>query len=181
MTDTRQFHSLVLLTLGREIGCRLVLGDLVLDSPCGHAIIHCGADARTCPCGQRGHLDAYCSETALLDRTREALDAGRSSSLSRRLASGDALDCELLAAEAEAGDPLAMEIVMDTARYLGVGIVNLMHTVDPDGVLLDGPMTFGGRQSELGRRFLARIREEVGRLAFPLLAAQTVIDFVGPS
>ena len=172
MTDASQYCSLVLLTLGREIGCRMVLGDLVLDSPCGHSIIDCGADARVCSCGQRGHLDAYCSQPALLDRAREALDAGRSSSLSRRLAAGDTLDCQLLAAEAEVGDPLAMEIIMDTARCLAVGIVNLMHTVDPDAVLMDGSITFGGGQSELGRRFLACIREEVKRLAFPLLAAR---------
>ena len=32
----------------------------------------------------------------------------------------------------------SMEIVLDTARYLGIGIVNLMHTIDPNGVLLGG-------------------------------------------
>ncbi len=46
---------------------------------------------------------------------------------------------------------------MDTARYVGIGIVSLMHTIDPRGVLLGGAMTFGGHESELGRRFLARV------------------------
>ena len=147
MTDASQSRSLVLLTLGTEIGCRMTLGDLVLDSPCGHSIIDCGADARVCHCGHRGHLDAYCSQTALLivrESTRR-----RPQQLALPAAGGRrrGLDCPLLAAEAEAGDPLAMEIVLDTARYLAVGIVNLMHTVDPDGVLLAGSMTFGGGQS----------------------------------
>ena len=34
-----------------------------------------------CGCGQRGHLEAYASATAVIKRTREALDAGRDSSL----------------------------------------------------------------------------------------------------
>ena len=48
---------------------------------------------------------------------------------------------------------------------------------DPAVVLLGGAMTFGGRESELGRRFLARIDAEVRRLARPVLAQKTVIDF----
>jgi len=179
----RDFHSLVLLTLDAEIGSGIVIGDLPLSgkfsqsSQCGHMIIDCTDHARPCLCGQRGHLDAYASARAVVARTQEALDAGRRSSLSQRLAGGEPLTTALLAAEANRGDPLALEIVMETARYLGVGIVNLMHTVDPGGVLLGGAMTFGGAESALGGRFLARIHEEVRRRAFPLLAEHTVIEF----
>ena len=52
-----------------------------------------------------------------------------------------------------------------------------MHVVDPAVVLLGGAMTFGGPESPLGRRFLDRVREEVRRLARPVLARETVIDF----
>ena len=84
---------------------------------------------------------------------------------------------KLLAHEAEAGDALALEIIAETARYLGVGIVNLMHTIDPGCVLLGGAMTFGGHDSDLGLRFLGWIKEEVERRAFRRLAQRTVIDF----
>ena len=67
--------------------------------------------------------------------------------------------------------------MLETARYLGVGVVSLMHTIDPTGVLLGGAMTFGGDESELGRRFLARIKEEVQRRAFEVLAERTAIEF----
>jgi glucokinase len=60
---------------------------------------------------------------------------------------------------------------------LGIGTVSVMHVVDPAVVLLGGAMTFGGADSELGRRFLARVTEEVRRLARPVLAQKTVIDF----
>jgi glucokinase len=94
-----------------------------------------------------------------------------------RIAEGEDLTPKRVAEEAEAGDKLCLEIVLETARYLGIGIVNLMHTIDPTGVLLGGAMTFGGNDSELGRRFLERIRQEVRRRAFALLAERTVIEF----
>ena len=77
---------------------------------------------------------------------------------------------KLVAQEAEAGDALSLEIIAETARYLAVGIVNLMHTIDPNGVLLGGAMTFGGNETALGRQFLGWIKEEVARRAFPVLA-----------
>ena len=179
----RPFRSMVLLTLGPGVGSGIVIGDLaakgrcVQSSECGHMVICCAEDARQCGCGQRGHLEAYASATAVAQRTGEAIRAGRASSLSKRLAAGEPPSPDLVAAEAAAGDPLALEIVLDTARYLAVGVVSVMHTVDPDGVLLGGEMAFGGSESELGRRFLARVREEVGRRAFPLLAERTAIEF----
>ena len=83
----------------------------------------------------------------------------------------------LVAEEAEAGDDLAFDIVMETARYLAYGIVSLIHTIDPSGVLLGGAMTFGVRDRQLGRQFLDRVHAEVKCRTFPLLAERTIIDF----
>jgi len=179
----RAFHSMVLLTLGTGIGCGIIVGDLLIDgenshgAECGHIIIDCRDDARVCGCNQPGHLEAYASATAVIRRTEEALRCGRASSLTRRIGAGDELSPLLLAEEAEGGDHLSLEIILETARYLGIGIVSLMHTIDPNGVLLAGAMTFGGNQSELGRRFLARIKEEIDRRAFPVLAERIQLDF----
>ncbi len=179
----RDFHSMVLFTLGTGIGSGIIIGDLCLDGEhshggeCGHAIINCSPDARICSCGQRGHLEAYASAKAVVKRTIEALDAGRPSSLSNDQKVREKLTPKLIAKHAEAGDQLSLEIIMETARFLGVGITNLMHTIDPNGVLLGGAMTFGGNKSELGRRFLAEIKAEVKRRAYAVLAQRTVIDF----
>jgi glucokinase len=179
----RDFHSMALFTLGTGIGCGIIVGDLSIDgenshgAECGHIIIDCSPGARLCGCGQRGHLEAYAGATAVTDRTRDALEAGRPSSLHKQLADGCKLTPKLLANEAEKGDPLSLEIIAETARFLAVGIVNVMHTIDPGGVLLGGAMTFGGSQNKLGRQFLQWIKEEVGRRAFPVLAQRTIIDF----
>lgn len=179
----REFKSLVMFTLGTGIGGGIIIDELSIDgehshgSECGHIIIDFGDDARVCSCGQPGHLEAYCSAKAVLKRTEEALAAGRASTLSTCVRNGQSLTPLLISQQAEAGDALALEIVLDTARFMGVGVVNLMHTIDPDGVILGGAMTFGGNDTELGRRFLDRVREEVRRRAFPVPAQRTKIEF----
>ncbi len=179
----RELSSIVLFTLGTGIGCGIIIGDFSIDgenshgAECGHIIIDCAEDARICGCGQPGHLEAYASATAVLKRMQELLDAGRETTLSHRLAEGASLTPKLLAEEAAAGDLLSMQIVMETARYMGIGVVNLMHTIDPAGVLLGGAMTFGGNETELGRKFLQRIREEVQRRAFRVLSERTTIEY----
>ena len=179
----KDFKSMVLLTLGTGIGCGIIIRDQILSGEhshggeFGHHIIFCEEPARVCGCGKPGHFEAYASATAVAKRTREAVDAGRTSSLAGRLAAGARLDAKLVAEEAEKGDELSLEIIFETARYLGVGAVNLMHTVDPDGILFGGAMTFGGHESDLGRRFLERIRREIHKRAYKFLAERTVIDF----
>ena len=179
----RDFNSMVLLTLGTGIGCGIIIGDLVLQGEhshggeAGHIIIDPSPEARMCGCGWRGHLEAYASATAVIKRAQEALDAGRPSSLAKRMAEGEPLTPKLIAEEAEAGDAFSLEIIFETARYLGIGVVDVMHVVDPAAILLGGAMTFGGAERELGRQFLDRIRQEVKRLARPIPARDTVLDF----
>ena len=128
-------------------------------------------------CGKRGHLESYASATAVIKRMRELLAAGRATSLSRRVAAGESLTPKLVAVEAEAGDPLSLEIIAETARWIAAGAVSLMHMLGPDGVFLGGAMTFGGPRSDLGRRFLDWVRQEVRRLALPGIADATRIEF----
>lgn len=179
----RGFTSLLMLTLGTGVGCGVIIGDLIVEgehghgTECGHIIVDPSDQARVCSCGQRGHLEAYASATAVVARAHEAIQSGRPTTLSRRLDEGIPLSTVLIAEEAEAGDSLAVELVMETARWLGIGIVTLLHTIDPAGVLIGGAMTFGVREGELARRFLQRIREEVRRRAFPILAEKTPIEF----
>ncbi len=177
------FHSLILLTLGTGIGCGIIVGDLLLDGQhshggeYGHTVIDCRPDARSCSCGRRGHFEAYASATAVTKRAREILAAGRVSMLTPRLNEGAVLEPKLIAEMAEAGDELSRQLVLETAEYLGIGIVNLMHTIDPDAILIGGAMTFGGRGSRIGRTFLERVRHEIFLRAYPAVGDHTVIDF----
>jgi glucokinase len=79
-----------------------------------------------------------------------------------------------LAAAAEAGDELASEAIVETARLLAIGVVNALHAFDPSLVALGGAMTFGAAASPVGRRFLAEVREETRRRALAPLAGVAV-------
>jgi glucokinase len=177
----KSFHSMVMFTLGTGVGGGVIVGDTMVEGEhgiggeLGHMIIDYHENARMCGCGHRGHLEAYCSATAVVKRTQEALETGRASSLKRR--SKAKLTPLVIADEAEKNDELALEIIDDTARYLAVGMVTIMHTIDPGAVVLGGAMNFGGRETELGRRFLARVQQEVALRALAPLATRTTIDF----
>jgi glucokinase len=180
----RDYHSMVLLTLGTGVGGGIIIGDLSVDgenshgSECGHIIIDYRPDARMCSCKRRGHLEAYASATSVVKRAEEALaDASLKTSLRAKLAAGEELTTLLLAREAEAGDRFSLDLILETAMYIGVGAVSLMHTIDPGAVILGGAMNFGGHESALGRQFLERIRQEVRARAFPTLIERTVVDF----
>ena len=113
----------------------------------------------------------------MVQRTLEELATRPHSRLAKRLMTDGELTPLAVAQEAEAGDELAYRIVMDTAMYLGIGAVNVMHIVDPGAVIFGGAMNFGGDESKLGRAFLERIRQEVNLRAFPVLAEKIHIDF----
>jgi len=146
----RGMPSLVLFTLGTGIGGGIIVNGMSIDgenshgAECGHIIIDSSDNARICPCGQPGHLEGYAGGHAIIKRIREGLAAGRKSSISARLDQGEQLTPLLLAQEAEKGDEFAHWIIMETARYLGIGVVTVMHTIDPAAVVLGGAMRYGG-------------------------------------
>ena len=179
----KDFHSIILLTLGTGVGGGIIIGDLLVEgeqsagAECGHVIIDTSPDARVCPCGHLGHLEGYASATAVLARTREALAEKPATSLTARLEAGKRLTPLLIAKEAEAGDAFCIEIVMETARYLGIGIASLLHVINPNGVVLGGAMTFGGARSKLGQQFRARVVQEVNARGLSSVTKQLTIDF----
>lgn len=176
-------HSMVMFTLGTGVGGGIIIGDLLIEgensagSELGHLIIDYHDESRLCSCGHRGHLEAYASASSVVKRTEEILATGRASSLVGRIKKGEELTALMIDQEAEGGDVLAMEIVMDTARYLGIGIVSAMHAIDPHGVVIGGAMTFGQHETSTGRKFLDRVKQEVAQRAFPMLVERTTVDY----
>jgi glucokinase len=178
----REASSLMFWTLGTGIGGGIVIDGKILTgahshaAECGHMIVQM-ENGHPSPHGIHGGLELYAGARALVRRTQEALDAGRPSVLNDWMLTGETLDPRLVAKAAEEHDELAEELIMETARYLAIGTINIMHIVNPDTVLMGGAMTFGRNEAPLGKRFLTRIREVVAEHGFPIPAQQTIIDY----
>ena len=84
---------------------------------------------------------------------------------------GEELTARQVFAASDRGDALAGRIVEETALYLAIGAMNLMHVIDPDLIV------FGGGMIAAGDGFLNRIRAHVRRLAFPVPAEKTRIVY----
>lgn len=169
------YDSLVLLTLGTGIGGGIIVRDTLVEGAhscggeCGHILVNPAKDAWQDSLGKSGSLEAYANAGAVIRRATDALGASEASTLARRHRTGEPITPRMVAEEAERGDALARNVVMETAYWLAIGIVTFVHTIDPDAVVLGGAMNFGGPTSVLGREFLQKIRDEVRpRLLEPL-------------
>jgi glucokinase len=173
----REAKSMVLFTLGTGVGGGIVIGDLVIEgehshgAELGHMKIEMSSP-RQCGCGRWGCLEAYASATAVVKRAHEALAnySGQSALAASLRTQGEITSKDIFDAAA-GGDPLAERIVEETAYYLAVGAMNMMHTIDPEMIV------FGGGMIAAGESFLERIRWHVKRLAFPVPAQRTQIRY----
>jgi glucokinase len=169
-------HSMVLFTLGTGVGGGIVVGDRIVEgehshgAELGHMKIEL-TQPRKCSCGRSGCLEAYASASAVVKRTYEALnqDAGRSSLHAVLQRHGELTAKDVFAASKD--DLLAQQIVEETAFYLAVGAMNMMHTVDPAMIV------FGGGMIAAGGAFLERICHHIRDLAFPVPAERTQICY----
>lgn len=179
----RQYSSMILITLGTGVGGGIIINDVSIDgahshgSEIGHICIDTGLDALVCPCGKAGHLEAYASATGIVNRAKEALRSQPESSMLDRNAEGSPLSALMVSEAAEAGDKLALELVSETAMYLGRGIAQLAHVIDPEAFILGGAVDFGGADTALGRSFLDGIVAEAKRLTFPVVAKEMQVSF----
>ena len=177
------YESMVLLTLGTGIGGGIIIGDQLIEGAhsmggeCGHILLDPSDDARRDSFGNTGSLESYCGAYAIVGRTNDALDAGRDSSLAAIRDAGQEISPLEIAKAAEAGDELAREIVMETARYLALGIVTFIHTIDPVSIVIGGGVNFGGAGHLLGEEFLQRIRDEARPRLLSAVRDSLHIDF----
>jgi glucokinase len=180
--SAKDARSLVFFTLGTGLGGGIIVDDHIIEgehshgSECGHTIIEMD-NGRLCATGQTGTLEAYCSATALLKRFQEAIDAGRHSSVSLRVNDGVPLSPLLISEEASKGDDLSVELILEMARCLGTAVTSIVHVIDPSLVLLGGAMTFGRHETQIGREFLERVRQEFRTRTFATLVNKVKIDY----
>src|SRR5687768_13665463 len=158
-------RNVIGMTLGTGIG-----GGLILDGKLYHGssdaageIGHTTIDStgRRCKCGNYGCLEAYTSGPAIAERAREVL-AGDEVSILASMVDGDLsrITAQTVFEASKRGDAVALEVVRDTAHFLGVGISNLINIFNPDTFVIAGGVT------QAGDLLFDPLRAEVRRRAF---------------
>lgn len=114
-----------------------------------------------CPCGQRGCWERFASGSGLAWLAREAIGDGRASSVLRAVG-GNTEDVtgELVVELAATGDGAANEVVDTFARWVALGVANLVNIFDPEAIVI------GGGLAPLGDMLIERVRASF--LEYPL-------------
>ena len=168
------YRSLVAITIGTGVGGGIVIDGKIWEgtngfaAEMGHMMID--IDGRSCGCGRRGCLEAYCSATALVDDTRRAMHMYPDSIMWQMCGGelGRVNGVTPFKAMAE-GDAAALAVVSDFIKYLAIGTAGIINIIQPDVVCI------GGGISAEGERLLAPLREQVERLSFGVKDGRTKI------
>lgn len=131
--------DVLLVTVGTGVGGgalvagRLLRGSDGLATEFGHIVVAEGG--RRCPCGTHGCLEAYAAGRSVGEIAGERLAEGRTSGA---LASEPVIDGEAVTRAARAGDEMAVEVIREAGRWLGIGLASLTNVLDPAIVLVGG-------------------------------------------
>jgi glucokinase-like ROK family protein len=150
-------NNLAYITVGTGVGAGLLLDGRIYHGAngtageIGHVTIE--DNGPLCTCGNYGCLEAMAGGLAIARKAREAIGAGRRTSLSA-LAPEKILAVDVTQA-AQRGDLVAQQIITDSGRYLGIAIASLVNIFNP------GLVVIGGGVSQLGDLLLEPIRKTV--------------------
>lgn len=160
----RGYQEVVYLTISTGIGGGVITHGEILAGTTGTAaeLGHMTIDryGPRCNCGNTGCLESLASGTAIARQANEYIALGKSESTAllefalahqkqepgadtpadqaRAAASPIHLNARMVAQAADAGIPLAREIIANAADALGVGLVNIVHIFNPEVIILGG-------------------------------------------
>ncbi len=131
VSDARDF---ILVLVAEGIGTGIIFDGQVYRGECGaagefgHMIVGNKAPV-ACSCDNDDCWEAFASERAAMARYAK---------LNSNTQSGQKLDFELLVDRALTGEEAATEALTETARYLSIGISNLVVGFSPEAVVVNG-------------------------------------------
>ncbi|OAN87065.1 ROK family transcriptional regulator [Sulfitobacter geojensis] len=132
----RAKSDFAVVTIENGVGMGLVLnnelyrGSFGMGLELGHTKVQ--MEGALCRCGQRGCLEAYISDYALVREGATALNLSLDQNVNARAV------LETLFKEASAGNPAAEKIFKRAGRFLALGLSNVVHLFDPALIILSG-------------------------------------------
>lgn len=132
----REMKDFAVVTIERGVGMGLVLGNRLfrgaqgLGMEIGHTKVQ--LDGALCRCGQRGCLEAYVADYALVREASTALDVDTDAP------HDPAAMLDALYKQAKAGNEAARIIFKRAGRFLALGLANVAQLFDPTKIIISG-------------------------------------------
>ncbi|MCA9949798.1 MAG: ROK family transcriptional regulator [Anaerolineales bacterium] len=124
---------------------RLVEGATGFAGEVGHMLVE--RNGRRCNCGSHGCWETVAGQQALFRRVEEAITSGQSSWISSQIeADFNKLSIPLIVEAALKEDTVATNALQATAEWIGIGMASLMNVINPQRVILGGPMSAAHKQ-----------------------------------
>lgn len=171
----RNQRSVVCINVGRGIGAGIILngelfhGENYIAGEIGHMTVD--IDGPKCSCGNYGCLQALASGPSLVEKIAKEIGMGKKSLLTNIVHDDlSKINGELVYEAATQGDPLSIDVLYQTGVYLGIGITNLIHILNPDQIIL------GGGVAKAGDFILEPLKATVDQRALTPKAKQTNIQ-----
>lgn len=127
-------ESMIAVNIGRGVGGGLVVngklyhGAKDLAGEIGHMIID--INGPVCECGNRGCLQTFATGPAIARRAQEKMSGTMKQSF--KLTGRSVYEL------AKAGNQLYKDVLKETGKYIGIGLTNLIHVLNPKKIILGG-------------------------------------------
>lgn len=142
----REYKNSILVTLGTGVGGGIIIDGKLFEGNCsagaeiGHMVIERFGDR--CTCGRRGCFEVYSSATALMRRTKWAMEENPVSDMWLSYTSENCTG--KTAFEYAESDHTAKEVVDWYVNYLACGLINLANIFRPEVIMLGGGVSAQG-------------------------------------
>ena len=147
-------ENVVVMTIGTGVGggiivdSKILLGRKGFAGEIGHIPVN--VDGEECSCGNTGCIEHYGSTSALVRNVKKAVVSGEITGIKE-----EEIDGRLIFKEVEAGNNAVIKYVDEWIKYISAALVGLVHTFNPEMVILGGGVS---RQKEL---FVDKVRDKV--------------------
>lgn len=139
---TRDIGNFITLNISNGIGAGVIINNKPYygvdfsAGEIGHIVVE--ADGDKCNCGNYGCLETVASNNNITKRAIKLIKQGANSVLNNLDKDINDLSIEDICNAAKLGDELAINILKEAARYIGIAITNLINILNPTAIVVVG-------------------------------------------
>jgi len=134
---------IVCVNVGSGVGAGVIIngklfhGEHFISGEVGHMTID--INGPKCTCGNYGCLQTFTSGPAIAERIRREISLGKQS-LVADMVNGDLdiIDGKMVYEAALKGDQISINALSEAGRYLGIGLTNIIHILNPKRIIVGG-------------------------------------------